>query len=128
MEFNAEDFRRREEWGKAGAKAADAVCVSGDYRVDWDPHAVRVEPVLLRAKPGDTVEVDLVLTNRSGRKRAFAVKLEGRGLTADRDWKEAVAAGATVRLPFPVKLRASIAPDRPLSPLRTRLNPAAAPH
>src|SRR5262249_43072625 len=31
MEFSAEDFRRRVEWGKAAAKAADALCVSGDH-------------------------------------------------------------------------------------------------
>ncbi len=42
MEFNAEDFRRRVEWGKVSARAADAVCVSGNHRRDWDPHRVHV--------------------------------------------------------------------------------------
>jgi glyoxylase-like metal-dependent hydrolase (beta-lactamase superfamily II) len=125
MEFNAEDFRRREEWGKVGAKATDAVCLSGDHRVDWDPHAVRMEPVLTRAKPGETINADLVLTNRTGRKRTFVVKLEGRGLTEDLVRKEEVAPGATVRLPLTLPLSEQTAAGRQVFTLRTEVDGAA---
>jgi len=37
FEFNAEDFRRRVDWGKVSAKAADTLCVSGSLLHDWDP-------------------------------------------------------------------------------------------
>src|SRR5262249_61921122 len=38
FEFNAEDFRRRIEWGKVSAAAADALCVSGRHPHDREPH------------------------------------------------------------------------------------------
>src|SRR4029077_21231406 len=50
FEFSAQDFRRRVEWGKATATAADAICLSGNHRHDWDPHRVRVEPIIQKAK------------------------------------------------------------------------------
>src|SRR5262249_39954884 len=75
MEFAAEDFRRRVEWGKAAGKAADAVCVSGRHRHDWDPHRVHVEPLLHRAKPGGTLKAELVVDNPLSRKLALTVTL-----------------------------------------------------
>ena len=61
FEFNAEDFRRRVAWGKESAKAADALCPSGDHRIDWNPHRVHIEPLVHKAKRGDTIEATLVV-------------------------------------------------------------------
>ena len=49
FEFNAEDFRRRVQWGQESAKAADGICVSASHRHDWDPNRVHIEPVLRKA-------------------------------------------------------------------------------
>ena len=87
FEFNAEDFRRRVEWGKAGAKAADALCPSGSLRHDWDPHRVRLEPIVHRAKPGDTLTASLIVSNPLRERKTLTVMLEGRGLTPDQTWK-----------------------------------------
>jgi glyoxylase-like metal-dependent hydrolase (beta-lactamase superfamily II) len=118
MEFSAEDFRRRAAWGKAAAKAADAVCVSGDHRHDWNPHHVRVEPFIHRAKPGGTLTGTLVVDNVLGRKRALAATLEGRGLTADQTWVVEVPAGGTVRRAVRVKLGDKVPAGRHVFALR----------
>jgi glyoxylase-like metal-dependent hydrolase (beta-lactamase superfamily II) len=97
MEFSAEDFRRRVAWGLAAAKAADAVCVSGNHRHDWDPHRVHLEPAVLRAKPGTTPEATLVAINRLARPRKLTVALEGRGLVSDERWSVDVEPGGEVR-------------------------------
>jgi len=62
--FNAEDFRRRVAWGEAGAKACDALCVSGDHRLDWSPHTIQVSPILLKAKPGAEVRCEVRVIGR----------------------------------------------------------------
>jgi glyoxylase-like metal-dependent hydrolase (beta-lactamase superfamily II) len=59
--YHPEDFRRRVAWGEAGAKACDALCVTGDHRLDWSPHSVSVSPILLKAKPGDDVRCELTV-------------------------------------------------------------------
>jgi glyoxylase-like metal-dependent hydrolase (beta-lactamase superfamily II) len=104
MEFNAEDFRRRVAWGKAGAKSADALCVSGDHRQDWCPHHVRFVPVLQKARPGAVVKGSLVVDNPLGRPRKLTVALEGRGLTEGRSWELEVPAGGSVRREVSLKL------------------------
>ncbi len=87
MEFSAEDFRRRVEWAQTGACAADAMCPSGQHRHDWSPHHVHMEPLLHKAKPGATLEGELVVENVLGRKRNLTVTLQGRGKTADQTWE-----------------------------------------
>ncbi len=61
--FNREDFERREKWGFAAAKAADALCLSGDHLVDWNPHRVRSEPILIHRKEPVTDPVRWIATN-----------------------------------------------------------------
>jgi glyoxylase-like metal-dependent hydrolase (beta-lactamase superfamily II) len=100
MEFNAEDFRRRVEWGKVSARAADAMSPSGRHRHDWDPHGVHVEPVLHAAKAGETLAGTLVVANPLPRPRKVTVALEGRGLTVDQTWQVEVPAGGEVRRDF----------------------------
>jgi glyoxylase-like metal-dependent hydrolase (beta-lactamase superfamily II) len=60
--FDAEDYRRRVQWGEAAGKACDALCVSGDHLRDWTPHLLSVEPVLVTAKPGAEVSVTVRVT------------------------------------------------------------------
>jgi glyoxylase-like metal-dependent hydrolase (beta-lactamase superfamily II) len=112
MEFSAEDFRRRVEWGKASAQAADAVCVSGNHRHDWDPHGVHLEPVLHRARPGATVKAALVAANVLAGPRKLTATLQGRGLTADQTWPLEVKTGGTVRQDITVRLSDKIPAGR----------------
>ncbi len=61
--FNREDFERREKWGLAAAKAADALCLSGDHLVDWNPHRIRSEPILITRKDTVTAPIRWIATN-----------------------------------------------------------------
>jgi glyoxylase-like metal-dependent hydrolase (beta-lactamase superfamily II) len=118
MEFNAEDFQRRVDWGKEGAKAAHAVCPSGDYRKDWNPHRIHVEPLVQKARAGETVKGTLVVSNPLGWKEQVRVVLEGRGRTPDQTWDVEVGAGAEVRRPITLALEKSVAVGRQVLPLR----------
>src|SRR5581483_4191939 len=73
MEFNAEDFRRRVQWGDTAAKAADALAPSGDHRIDWSPHGVRIEPLVQRGKPGETLKATVLVENRRSSQRKLTI-------------------------------------------------------
>jgi glyoxylase-like metal-dependent hydrolase (beta-lactamase superfamily II) len=118
MEFNADDFRRRVEWAQISTRAADGVCPSGQYRHDWDPHHVHIEPVLQRATAGGTVQGELVVENVLARRRKLAVTLQGRGLTADQTWEIEVGPGATVRRKVTLALGARLTARRHVFVLR----------
>ncbi len=81
--FNAEDYRRRVLWGHSAAKACDAICVSGDHLKDWNPHTVSVEPLLMKAKPGDKIGTTLRIAPGLG---PIRVAFEGRGVLPDQVW------------------------------------------
>ncbi|MCU0704240.1 MAG: MBL fold metallo-hydrolase [Fimbriiglobus sp.] len=81
--FNAEDFRRRAAWGETAGKACDAVCVSGDHRRDWNPHAVSVEPCLVKAKGGAEVRAKVWAEPTP---IGVKIKLRGRGIVPDQEW------------------------------------------
>lgn len=104
MEFSAEDFRRRVQWGRECAKAADAICVSGSHRRDWDPHRVHIEPLIHKVKAGETLKATLVLDNPLPRPEKHRLTLEGRGHFVDRKWEVEVPAGGSVRRPFTLTL------------------------
>jgi len=104
FEFNAVDFRRRVQWGKASARAADAICVTGNLRNDWDPSRVHFEPVVQKASPGETVKGTLVVANPLARKVKVTVVLEGRDLTDDQTWALDVPGGKTVQRPVKIRL------------------------
>jgi glyoxylase-like metal-dependent hydrolase (beta-lactamase superfamily II) len=104
FEFNAEDFRRRVRWGEVGAKAADALCVSGNHRLDWDPHRVHVEPLVVKGRPGDVLKASLAAHNPLGRRVKWAVRLEGRGVIPDATWELDIPSSGTVRRGFEVLL------------------------
>jgi hypothetical protein len=104
MEFSAEDFHRRVEWGKECAKAADAICVSGSHRRDWDPHRVHIEPLIHKAKAGGTLKATLAVGNPLSRPMKQTLMLEGRGHFADQNWEVEVPAGGSIRRQFALRL------------------------
>jgi hypothetical protein len=118
MEFNAEDFQRRVEWAQVAARAADSLCVSGQYRHDWNPHHVHLEPVLHKGKPGATLVGELVVENVLSRKRKLSVTIQGRGRTADQTWEVEVGPGATVRKKVEMKLGEKLSAGRQVFVLR----------
>jgi glyoxylase-like metal-dependent hydrolase (beta-lactamase superfamily II) len=118
MEYNAEDFRRRIEWGQVSARAADALCPSGDHRQDWNPHHVRVEPILQRARAGDRVKGTVRIDNLLARQRKLSITLAGRGVGPDQRWDVEVAAGGNASRPFEFELAARVRPGRHILPLR----------
>ncbi len=124
FEFNAEDFRRRVAWGKACATAADALCLSGNHRRDWDPHRLHVEPLLQKAKPGDTLRWTLVAANPLQAKETLAVTLEGRGLTADQKWELTAVAGSVQRQAFTTRLSDRLPAGRHIFILRAKDDPS----
>jgi glyoxylase-like metal-dependent hydrolase (beta-lactamase superfamily II) len=117
FEFNAEDWRRRVEWGRVSAKAADALCPSGNHLADWNPHRVHFEPLVQKAKPGAEVKGTLVVTNLRSEREKLAVTLEGRGLTKDQTWDLDVPAG-TLRQAVTLRLGDGIAAGRHVFTLR----------
>lgn len=112
MEFHAEDFRRRVQWAKVSATAADAVCISGNHRVEWDPHRVHFEPLIQKAKAGETIKGTLVVSNPLQRGEKITVVLEGRNRADDQTWDVEVAGGQSVRRQVAVRLHDRIAPGR----------------
>jgi glyoxylase-like metal-dependent hydrolase (beta-lactamase superfamily II) len=118
FEFNAEDFKRRVEWGKVSAKAADALCVSGSHRFDWDPHRIHVEPLVQKAKAGATLQATLVVNNPLPRKEKVSVTVEGRDAAADQALELEVAANSSARKEFTLKLKEKLAAGRHVLPLR----------
>jgi glyoxylase-like metal-dependent hydrolase (beta-lactamase superfamily II) len=116
FEFNAEDFRRRVAWGKECAKAAEAICLSGNLRHDWDPSRVHAEPVVQKVRPGDEVAVTLVADNPLLRPETVTARL---GLDGPRYDLE-VPAGGTCRRKVTVPLGGKLAPGRHVFALDVR--------
>jgi hypothetical protein len=130
FEFHAEDWRRRVQWGKECAKAADALSPSGNHRHDWDPHRVHVEPLLQKAKPGATLKAVIVATNPLARKAKLAVVVEGRSVIADQTFSLSIGAAETRRQAVSLRLPDSIAAGRHIFAVRVtdgeRLDPCDA--
>jgi glyoxylase-like metal-dependent hydrolase (beta-lactamase superfamily II) len=117
FEFNAEDFRRRVRWGEACATAADAVCVSGNHRHDWDPNRVCVRPLLQKARPGETVSATLVAANPLSRPVKLSVTLNGRGRLPDQSWDFDLAPGGTAQRELRLRVSETIPVGRQVFPL-----------
>ncbi len=77
--FNRKDYQQRVIWGEQAGEICDNLCISKKHRLDWNPHRVSVEPVLVKAKAGQAVKATLRV--EPGQK--LAVKFEGRGLVPD---------------------------------------------
>jgi glyoxylase-like metal-dependent hydrolase (beta-lactamase superfamily II) len=110
--FNAEDYRRRVRWGEAAGQAADAVCISGGHRRDWNPHRVSVEPVRVLAKPGAEVAAVLRFENVDPRPATLRVMFQGRGMVPDQTWELRAKAGKTVSQPLRFRLPTNLPPGR----------------
>jgi len=112
FEFNEEDFKRRVEWGKTAEKSAAALCPSGAYQRDWNPHRVHLEPLLQKAKSGATVQATLVVTNPLNKAEKLTATLQGRQIAKTQAWTLDVAAGKTERKQVAIELREKLAPGR----------------
>jgi glyoxylase-like metal-dependent hydrolase (beta-lactamase superfamily II) len=121
FEFNAEDWRRRVQWGKTTAKAADAICLSSNHRRDWDPHRIHVEPLVQKAKPGATLKWTLVVENVLGKLETVAITLDGRGIIADQTWQLEVPGGKSVRREFSFKMTKQTGADRCIFAIRSKV-------
>ncbi len=113
FEFSAEDFRRRVQWGKVSATAADAISPSGDHRQDWNPHLIRIEPVLQKAKPGDVVKATLIADNLRDKARRLTVASDAVSWLADPVKLELeVPAKGAARHEIQIKVGPKVTPGR----------------
>lgn len=116
--FAPEDWSRRVRWAEEAGRACDRLSPSGDHRLDWDPLAVRAEPFVSRAAPGDPVRVELVAKNRLDRARRLEIVLDGRNrLSPERRTLE-VAPGETARAHLSLRLSPDAPTGRHPFPLR----------
>ncbi len=104
FEFNAEDFRRRVDWGRAAARPPTRCARAATTAPTGTRSRVHVEPLLQKAQPGATVKATLVAANPLPRKEKLTAVLEGRGLTPDQTWELEIAAGARTERAMTVRL------------------------
>jgi glyoxylase-like metal-dependent hydrolase (beta-lactamase superfamily II) len=116
FEFNAEDFRRRVQWGEESARAADALSPSGNHQHDWNPHHIRILPLVAKAKPGAQIKATLVTDNILDRPAKLSVRLEGHGLMANQTWSVTVPAKSSMRRQVTLQLAAEIPAGRHVFP------------
>jgi len=113
FEFQAEDFRRRVQWGKACASAADALSPSGDHQRDWNPHRISADPLVQKAKPGDRLSVALSAESGSGRAEEMTITLVGPGLAeSDKVVLKVPARGSVRHEALRLQLSKDIKPGR----------------
>jgi glyoxylase-like metal-dependent hydrolase (beta-lactamase superfamily II) len=89
--FNTEDFRRRLRWAQEAANAADALSPSGDHAYDWDPHRIRIEPLLCKGIPGRPVRVQVVVANPTSEERKVRIRFTRPELVRGRELDMTVA-------------------------------------
>jgi glyoxylase-like metal-dependent hydrolase (beta-lactamase superfamily II) len=73
FEFHEEDFRHRHQWALEAAAAADAISPSGNHLLDWDPHRIHIEPIIVPARPADTARCQLVAHNPTDQKQQLEI-------------------------------------------------------
>jgi glyoxylase-like metal-dependent hydrolase (beta-lactamase superfamily II) len=118
--YDAEDYRRRAKWGEVAARAADAVCVSGAHKWDWNPNRVECEPVCQTAKPGATLRGTLRVNNTSNELQKGTLEIGGRGLLSNLVAAWELQPGKTREVPLDVVLSATVKPGRYVFPVRTK--------
>ncbi len=89
--FNQRDYEQRVAWCEATGKACDAVCFSNKHRIDWNPHRVRVEPIRVSARPGESITVKVFVDSNE----SLTTRFVGRGVIPDMEIKNAL----TIRIP-----------------------------
>jgi hypothetical protein len=117
--FSAEDYRRRVKWGEAAGKAADALCVSGSHRWDWNPNRVEFEPHLQSAKPGAKLKAVLRLNNTSTKNQTVTATIRGRGIVPDGTDTLTALAGASKEMALDLTLAPTTKPGRYVIEVRT---------
>jgi glyoxylase-like metal-dependent hydrolase (beta-lactamase superfamily II) len=115
--FDAEDFRRRVQWGTAAAKAADAVSPAGNHLHDWHPCRVRIEPLMQRATPGGKVKAQLVVDNLLPRTETLAAELDGRNLLSPFQRQVTVEPRSSGRFEFEIEVSPQLPAGRHLFPV-----------
>ncbi len=122
--FHAEDFRRRVLWGNAAAKACDAICISGDHLKDWNPHAVSVDPVLMKVRAGDKIGTTLRIAPGLG---PIRVTFQGRGIVPDQSWDfnapQGTSTTVTLVLPQDMPVGRHVFAIRPTGPMGELADP-----
>jgi glyoxylase-like metal-dependent hydrolase (beta-lactamase superfamily II) len=119
-EFNAEDYRRRVKWGEESARAADALCVSGNHRREWDPYRVQAQPLLQKVKAGSEFQVTIIATATGDKAEPFSILLTGRGLIADQAWTLEAMPGKPKSQQATLRLSEKTPAGRHVFPLRVR--------
>ncbi len=118
--FNAEDYRRRVQWGLESARAADAVCVGGSHRHDWDPYRVQALPLLQKVKAGSEFHIAIVATAIGDKAERLSISLDGRGLVPDKTWSLDAMPGKPRSEAVALRLSAKTPKGRHIFPLRVR--------
>lgn len=77
--FNRKDYVQRAIWGEQAGEICDKLGLSKNHRLDWNPHRVSVEPIFVKAKPGQAVKAKVRV--EPGQK--LAVTFDGRGVVPD---------------------------------------------
>jgi hypothetical protein len=108
--FDAQDYRRRVQWGIDAGKACDALCVSGNHLRDWTPHRVTAEPHLQQAKAGDTVTVRVAVSGVSA--ETVNLTVQGRGVFTDQSKSLIVVPGIAAAWEPSFALPADLKPGR----------------
>jgi VCBS repeat-containing protein len=117
--FSAEDYRRRVRWGAEAAKAADALCLSGNHQWDWNPNRVSFEPHLQTARAGDKLKGLFAIHNFSAQTQTVTVNVRGRGAVADSTHTLTALADWTKVLPLDLTVAPGTKPGRYIIELRT---------
>jgi glyoxylase-like metal-dependent hydrolase (beta-lactamase superfamily II) len=114
--FHEEDARRRIQWAEAAARAADALCVSGDALTDWDPHLVHFEPLVLTVRAGEGGRARMRLGSVGRPPPPFSLEPLG-WPQAWKSWFRLVAPGDLMGL-LQVEVDRAVPPGRYPLPLR----------
>jgi glyoxylase-like metal-dependent hydrolase (beta-lactamase superfamily II) len=115
--FNAEDFQRRVAWGKAAAKAADAISPAGRFRRDWNPSRIQVEPLLVRVRAGETARTSVVIDNPLAQPETLNLRLDHGSITSPWSSKVVVPANGTMRVELTLKISEQLPAGRHVVPL-----------
>ena len=112
--FSADHYRRILRWAKSAEQSVRALCPSANWLADYDPRALRLTPFVQSAKPGQTLDLQLVHNNHSQRPVNLSVHpVPPNGWTATPDLRRAhVAAQKERALHFVLRLPRTAAPGR----------------
>ena len=115
--FNAEDFQRRVAWGKAAAKAADAISPSGRFRRDWNPSRIQVEPLLVRVRAGETARTSVAIDNPLAQPETLRLRLDHGSVTSPWSREVIVPANGTARVELTLTISDQLPAGRHVVPL-----------